>query len=597
MKPAPLRRRYHQIALHFAVLSCLSVGTAIANETFHRDSLVVADSAKVTVSLDEYPGITNPNPRGGWYYKCANVVQAKDGSLVAAWQLSDNHTSLMSHLMVARSDDAGLTWHGHQSIAESNVWVDQSIWVVPQMSVLRDGRVVIISDWGQRHPGQSSPMLAHWQKSDRGMANYLLWSDDNGKTWSAPEKIDDIGGEPGYILEMSDGTLAYTRTSSNTTDQLRNPPQPWGDIYYRNEIIFSDDGGTTWGRPAWTSDSPFFGDCEVGLAEMSPGRLVAATRIGLGNGQFGHPSRLLFSDDNGQTWPRAELAPFYGQRPHLRKLQSGNYLVTYRNRWGTSGTRALVFDPNEDIGFQPNSWIIDEARCELSTDTLIMRTAEGQHNAVEFNLYPAQDDRARIEIEATLRVESADLHGVAISAGCWVRFEPGRISLSDRPEVGFEIDTSAWHTYRLVRDAGEIVISVDGEERLRAPIADIWVRQVRFGNRAVRSNHSPYSRNAGVSHWRAVSAKVVNDERDYSIDWSWSPESGYPDQFRRDRTVVLDIAYAGDCGYSSWTQLPDGKIVILDYTNGGSLESYSWGGDGDPPFIRAYHVTEADLTR
>lgn len=588
------------LSLHFALTLLLGLTTGAVEPNFHRDSLAVPDAAKVTVSLDEYPGINNPNPRGGWYYKCANVVQAGDGSLVAAWQLSDNHTSLMSHIMVARSDDGGLTWHGHQSIATADVWVDQSIWVVPQMSVLRDGRIVIISDWGQRHPGQSFPMLAHWQKPDRGMANYLFWSEDDGQTWSAPEKIDDVGGQPGYILEMTDGTLAYTRTSSNTTDQLRNPPQPWGDIYYRNEVVFSDDGGATWERTAWASDSPFFGDCEVGLAEMSPGHLVAATRIGLGNGQFGHPSRLLFSEDSGQTWPRAELAPFYGQRPHLRKLQSGNYLVTYRNRWGTPGTRALVFDPNEDLGFQPNSWILDEERVELRSDELVITTAEGQSGAVTFNLYPAQDDRARVEIEATLRVESADINACAISAGVWVRFEPHRVSLVERPEVGFDIDAHKWHTYRLLREDGELTISVDGVERLRTPIADIWAREVRFGNRRVSAGHEPYSRNAGISAWRDVTVKVSNDARDYSIDWSWSPAVGYPDQFRRDRTVVLDYAYYGDSGYSSWTQLPDGRIVILDYTNGGDLYGYlstAEGKGGTAPFIRAYLVSETDLTR
>ncbi len=579
--------------------------SATVGVTFNRDSLVVPESAKVTVSTDNYPGITNPNPRGGWYYKCANIVLAADGSLVASWQLSDNHVSIMSHIMVARSTDGGKTWGEYQSIAEADVWTDHSVYVVPQMSVLRDGRIVIISDWGKRHPGQDFPMLAHWQKPDRGMANFIFWSEDNGKTWTKPEKIDDVGGEPGYILEMSDGTLAYTRTSSNTTNLLKNPPQPWGDIYYRNEIVFSDDEGSTWGRPAWVSDSPFYGDCEVGLVELSPDHLLGVTRIGLGNGQFGHPSRLIFSDDGGRSWPRAELAPFYGQRPHIRKLQSGRYLVTYRNRWGTPGTRALVFDPKEDAGFQPNSWILDEARCELTANLMTLRTEHGQRGAVTFNLYPAQDDVARVEINATLRVDSTAPNGVAISAGCWVQFAADRVYLGDRPEAGFALDTQQWHDYRIVREKGTIRIEVDGKERLREDVADIWVRPVRFGNRPVSgpvaANQDlvePFSQNRSVSHWRNVSVQVDN-LTDYDIDWSWNPAKGYPDQFRRDRTVVLDYSYPGDCGYSSSTQLPDGRIIIVDYTTGGDLDSYSWGaeGRGTAPFVRAYHVTESDLVR
>jgi hypothetical protein len=590
----------------------LAAGTALAvlllsplhAEKFHRDSLAVPESQKFTVTQKDYPGLTNPNPRG-WYYKCANIVHAQDGALVACWQISDNHTSLMSYIMVARSTDGGKTWGGYKTIAESNVWVQHGIWVVPQMSILRDGRIVIVSDWGQRHPGQDMPMLAHWQKPNRGMSNHMFWSSDHGRTWTGPQKVDEVGGEPGYILEFSDGTLAFTRTSSAPTDKLKNPPLPWGSIYYRNEIVFSRDGGKTWGESTWLADSPFHGDCEVGLAELSPGNLIAASRIGLGNGRFGHPSRLLFSKDNGRTWDKAVPAPFYGQRVHLGKLQSGKLLATYRNVWGTPGTRALVFDPKTDLGFQPNSWILEEKRCELKPDMMSVRTDNGQRGAVEFSLYPAQDDQSRVDINATLRIEQAGENGVAISAGCWVHFTPDRIYLGDRPEAGFAFDTRGWHDYRILREKGSIKIFADGKEMLDAPIDDIWVRQVRFGNRAVMAltgsasgGRDPYSRNQAVSHWRSISARV-NNAQDYSIDWSWTPRQGYPDQFRRDRTVVLDYSYPADCGYSSWTQLPDGKIVIVDYTTGGDLQSFSWGaeGTGTAPFIRAYHVTERDLVR
>lgn len=575
-----------------ALLVCVSTARAA---TFHRDSLAVPDSAKVRVSPADYPGLRNPNPKG-WYYKCANVVLAKDGSLVACWQASDNHTSLTSYLVVARSRDGGRTWDEYQAISHANVWEHHAIWVVPQMSVLRDGRIVIVVDRGHRTPSLNFPMLSDWQKPGRGMWNWVFWSSDNGATWTEGEKVDDVGGEPGYVIEMSDGTLAYTRTSSKKTDQLKNPPEPWNDIYYRNEIVFSDDAGKTWGRKAWLADSPFHGDCEVGLAELAPGRLLAASRIGLGNGRFGHPSRILFSDDGGKTWPRAELAPFYGQRVHIRKLQSGKLLATYRNVWGTPGTRAVVLDPQQAKGFQPTSHILDETRCELTAEALTLRTERGKRGAVEFNFYPAQDDRSRVEIEATLKIDAADKQGVAISAGCWVRFEAKRISLGDRPVAGFAFDTSGWHTYRIVRENGEIAIFADGVEKLRAKIDDIWVRQVRVGNRSVPRSGDSYSENKSVSHWRALSVKVKNDSRDYSIDWSWTPAKGYPDQFRRDHVVVLDYASPADGGYSSWTQMSDGRIVILDYTTA-SLEGFSSIGSKADMHIRAYLVKEGELTR
>jgi hypothetical protein len=591
MTAIPMRMHVNRITWLFLTL----LGSLPA-APFHRDSLVLADSAKFTVTRDEYSGLHNPNPQG-WYYKCANVVAARDGTLVACWQLSDQHTSLTSWIMVARSRDGGRTWGEHRTLSHANVWDHQAIWVVPQMSVLRDGRIVIVCDRGQRAVGQSMPMLSDWQKPARGMSNWIFWSADDGQTWTEGEKVDAVGGEPGYVLELADGTLAFTRTSSKQTDQLKNPPAPWNDIYYRNEVVFSDDRGRSWPRTAWLADSPFHGDCEVGLAEVGPGKLLAASRIGLGNGRFGHPSRLLYSDDNGRTWPRAEPAPFYGQRVHVGRLKSGRLLATYRNVWGTPGSRALVFAADEGIGFQPTSYAPDEARCVLTTEVLTLRTGDGRRGAVELNLYPAQDDRARVEFEATLKIDEAEANGVAISAGCWINFATDRISLAGRPAAGFAFDTRGWHRYRIVRAGGEVVIFADGVEKLREKLDGIWVREVRFGNRSVPRGGETYPLNQAVSHWRAVSVKVLNDARDTSIDWRWTPAQGYPDQFRRNRTVVLDYAYpASDCGYSSWTQLPDGTIVIVDYTNARAPGAAAPTGPSRNS-IRAYRVTEADLVR
>ena len=79
-----------------------------------------------------------------------------------------------------------------------------------------------------------------------------------------------------------------------------------------------------------------------------------------------------------------------------------------------------------------------------------------------------------------------------------------------------------------------------------------------------------YEENSGISEWRSFTAHVRN-RRDQSVDWTWSAKNGFPDQFRRDRIMVLERngSFAGgDSGYSSWDQLPDGKIVAVDYTSG-----------------------------
>ena len=289
-----------------------------------------------------------PNPRG-WYHSVANVAATPEG-LVAVYRLSDSHSAVCTHIMVAYSCDCGRTWHGHRSISQRNVWEHQSVWVAPQLSRLRDGRLVIICDKGHRTSGDDWPRLAFWQRPPRGMANFLFWSDDHGRTWGEPVQCDDVGGEPGYIVELFDGTLVYTRSEPTETDVFESPPPPGHNLYYRNTAVFSDDRGKSWDRTATVSDDPYHGDSEVGIVELEPGHLLAVTRIGFGNGCFGQPSRLIHSYDNGRTWEEPKLAPFNGQRTAVHKLRSGKLLVTYRNRWGTFASYAFIWDPAEELG-------------------------------------------------------------------------------------------------------------------------------------------------------------------------------------------------------------------------------------------------------
>ena len=538
-------------------------GAEIAGRSRMKAMKEIPESSKYLVAKEE-----------GWYLGFTGVAVARDG-LVCAYIRTDQHVRTITDLMVARSEDGGRTWKGHQSLSHQELQNDGAIWVSPEISSLRDGRNVIICDHDDWKGGKGHPS-----------SNQLFWSSDGGHTWSRPQKTDDIAGEPERIRELSDGTLMYTTSKAAWQGKRR---------YLQCIVIFSDDGGKTWDRQSILSDDPLYQDCEVGVVEVTPGKLLAVSRCGDPKGGFGQPSRFIFSSDYGKTWGKPILAPVHGHRTIPGMLKSGKILVTYRNCFGTNATYAFVFEPGERFSYQPNSFIWDESRCTIEDGVMAIRTDEGTEGAVDFVLYPARDDSSRVEVEAELMVQDADIDGCCIGAGCWVQFQPGRVCLADRPEDGFELDANRWHSYRIIRQQGEISIFVDGQLSLKRPIAGIANRLVHFGNRHARPKDSPiypyhrqYDRNRSLSRWRSVSVRVENRD-DHSMDWKWEAKDGYPDQFRRDRLVLVDRSNftMGDNGYSGWTQTEDGTVVIADYTCGSP--------PAEKPFIRSYVVGEEDL--
>lgn len=527
-----------------------------------------------------------PNPRG-WYHSVAGICDTPEG-LVATYRLSDSHTALFTHVMTARSGDGGRTWDGHRSIAHRNVWEHQACWVAPQLSRLRDGRLVVLVDEGRRSSGQEWGLLTRWQRRpERGMANYLLWSSDHGRTWSAPQQVDEVGGEPGYVIELADGTLLYTRTESAVYPAMDDPPGRWGAGYYRNVAVGSTDGGRSWQPVGTVTDAPYHGDCEVGMAELEqPGHLLAMTRIGFGGGAFGQPSRLVRSYDGGRTWSAPTLTPVYGQRTMLHRLQSGKLLVTYRNRWGTPCSRAFLFHPEEELGFEPASFIWEDQRCTRAGGEMVTVTGAGRTAEVEFSLYPAITGAAEVDLELELR-RAPGPGRVLLCAGFGVSIGDGRLEFArhggEPADAGSQcgaacLDTAQWHTYRLERRPGGCRVLVDGRQVLAGADAGLRQREVRFGAAGELE-----------TRWRAGNARVYNPG-DYSVDWRWHAGDGFPDQFQRDRTVVLD--YTSDSGYSAWTQLADGTIVIADYTSD-HFENINAG--GPQPILKAYRVREEEL--
>lgn len=509
--------------------------------------------------------------------------------VVCTYRRSDEHIASYVEVWCCRSADGGRTWNDHQLLTKLGWEPDKACWVAPQLNKTKDGTLVLIIDRGEKLSKFDWPMLSQWQLKPRGMSNWLMTSRDGGRTWDAPRKVDEVGGEPGYVVELSNGDWVYTRTDAAPTNAKKFPSLPWGANYYRSTAVFSSDHGKTWNRTVPITDDPLIGDCEVGIAEYGHGKLIAISRIGDAGSAMAQPSRFIFSEDYGRTWSKPQLAPFYGHRVYVRKLRDGRLFATFRNASsGTPGTCAMAWRHDEKLPYSPQSFIWEEDRCVIRDGVLTLRTGEGREKAVQFMLYPMEDDDSSLEMEFELSVAEAAANACNVSAGCWIRFLPDRVELADSPQHGFANQTSDWHRYRLVNSGGKVTIWVDGEKKLEAPLGKSFTREVRFGNRPGRRSSTlpgteknnqtdrkplrgiQYEANAGVSHWRSFRASIRN-RRDHSVEWSWSATKGYPDQFRRDRILILErnASFAGgDSGYSSWDQLPDGSIVAVDYTSG-----------------------------
>jgi hypothetical protein len=109
-------------------------------------------------------------------------------------------------------------------------------------------------------------------------------------------------------------------------------------------------------------------------------------------------------------------------------------------------------------------------------------------------------------------------------------------------------------------------VEVDGVPVIHAVITQEFpLNPTMFG----RPKESP-----GEVWFRSVCYQTANEtEPDFA--WAWEARSGkFPDQYQLDNILVVapnppEAGKTPDHGYSSWVQLPNGKIYLVDYSNRG----------------------------
>ena len=241
-------------------------------------------------------------------YRIPSVVVAKSGAVLTFAEARKTRTDQAENkIVLKRSTDGGATWGAMQIIADAGKSsLNNPCAVVEQQT----GRVLVMY--------QSYPAGVHEFKKTtvtgcqgpNVVRSFLITSDDDGKTWSAPRDVTcavksdyatTIASGPGIGIQLTRGKHAGRLLMPFN----EGPPGKW-NVY----AAFSDDRGETWkmgGRPPGSLVVNDKGNTnslvnEVQMVELADGSVMLNSRSGGGH----RLRKVAGSADGGATWSKIE---------------------------------------------------------------------------------------------------------------------------------------------------------------------------------------------------------------------------------------------------------------------------------------------------
>ena len=319
------------------------------------------------------------NPRKGE----GSFVRLKNGRILYAYTnfYSGNYTDYgEANICACYSDDEGETW------SESFVLLEKDPEAV----------TYYMSTFLRLANGQLAMMILRKHKEGEQIVcrPMLLRSDDEAKTWSAPE---DLGLEQGYYyVSVNDSVEVFADGRIYLPMSRYRPDVTDGSVI----VACSEDNGYTWyllpvALKSTYADAGTF--AEPGIFEHADGKLWLYFRIAYG---FQYHS---ISEDGGQTWTPAEPNfCFPSAESPMRVKRVGEYVVAVSNpspytvlhplldkRIGWDATRrtplVCAFDKNDGKNFSRRGIMMDAGALK----PIIENTLYLENNEEDKYCYPA----------------------------------------------------------------------------------------------------------------------------------------------------------------------------------------------------------------
>ncbi|MCY3719140.1 MAG: sialidase family protein [Anaerolineaceae bacterium] len=498
----------------------------------------------------------------GRFTKNPDLIALPSGRLMLIYADTDAHWSMKNQVLtLLASDDDGRSWFKHREIDEADLTRGDERLVTPRLSLLNDGRLVVICD----HDDDG-----HFHE-EQPPGNWLYWSEDQGDTWRA-QRENGIGGfEPDRILDLPDGSLGVV------SHLMRGKVQEFAELLW-----VSTDGGATWTERATVACDGYHRFCEGAIVLLHGGRRLAC--VLRENHSGGIPSFVAFSDDDGHNWSAPKKLPFALHRPYAKQLADGRVLVSGRNVNGGLGTYAWVGDLEAAAGQHVIGGPRRKYSARLEDESLVIENRPEQE--CRYTLLPPQSSFSEVDFEVELRVEAsgdADVAFLSISRlGVLVTVTPDSIRMQrGRHHLRHPADMRQWRRLRLHHRRGWLRVMLDGEAIFHRSIyREEWpASDFHGGNPLTRTQFGQYG-DSGRSFWRSIHYRLGNPTLE-DHEWHWVAADGQlPDQVQRDHLIQIHANHPAqrpmpDHGYSSWVQREDGRIFLVDYTNCGDVPNTS----------------------